>query len=220
MRSLYPVVRAQSAGQPPHCCHCHRVSRANTVRCGGRQQFFIRRTLHPAAVLQACARRRGPTRPAGKVARVWQAAVAVGRISFLVCLQGRTGRAVSQSRRGTSVPPDRGQVTRTCPWRPVCSRGICCSSSHCLSCFPGWPKRLKVPQEATTSRGRTAVRSSGKKELSEPWCGASRTSACTSRPLVSRWRRAAPSASPGKRARPCPLWTRRRIREALLPSQT
>ena len=141
MRSLYPVVRAQSAGQPPHCCHCHRVSRANTVRCGGRQQFFIRRTLHPAAVLQACARRRGPTRPAGKVARVWQAAVAVGRISFLVCLQGRTGRAVSQSRRGTSVPPDRGQVTRTCPWRPVCSRGICCSSSHCLSCFPGWPKR-------------------------------------------------------------------------------
>lgn len=138
MRSLYPCgARTKVAGQPPHCCHCHRVSRANTVRCGGRQQFFIRRTLHPAAVLQACARRRGPTRPAGKVARVRQAAVAVGRISFFVCLQGRTGRAVSQSRRGTSVPPDRGQVTRTCPWRPVCSRGTCCSSSHCLSCFPG-----------------------------------------------------------------------------------
>lgn len=115
-----------------------------------------------------------------KSPRVRQAAVAVGRIFFLVCLQGRIGRAVSQSRRGPSVPPDRGQVTRTCPWRPVCSRGICCSSSHCLSCFPGWPKRLKAPQEATTSRGRTAVRNSGKKELSEPWCGASRTSACTS----------------------------------------
>ena len=214
-------LRTKVARQPPHCCHCHRVSERipyvaeddSNFLSGGLSTLpspFAGHALVDEAshVLRA----RSP--------RVWQAAIAVRRIFFLVCLQGRTGRAVSQSRRGTSLSPDRGQVTRTCPWRPVCSRGICCSSSHCLSCFPGWPKRLKAPQEATTSRGRTAVRNSGKKELSEPWCGASRTSACTSRPLASRWRRAAPSASPGKRARPCPLWTRRRTREALLPYQT
>ena len=38
--------------------------------------------------------------------------------------------------------------------------------------------------------------------------------------VLAAGQQVAPSASPGKRARPCPLWTRRRIREALLPSQT
>lgn len=115
MRSLYPCgARIKVAGQPPHCCHCHRVSRANIVRCGGRQFLSGGLSTLPPSCRHAFVDE-APHVLRTRSSRVRQAAVAVGRIFFLVYFQGRTGRAVSQSRRGTSLSPDRGQVTRTCP---------------------------------------------------------------------------------------------------------
>ena len=116
MRSLYPVVRAQRSPDNHHTAATVIASAERTPYVAEDDSNFLSgglSTLPPscrhALVDEA------PHVLRAKSPRVRQAAVAVGRIFFLVYFQGRTGRAVSQSRRGTSLSPDRGQVTRTCP---------------------------------------------------------------------------------------------------------